>query len=156
VEDLRVPKRQVAVEVVLPGGTVRRVSVFLAAAAPGHEGAERVSDLLNGGGNFFPAFDEQSGAMTFLNRESVALARVARDAEEWASNGVALATEHEVEITLADGTRLQGVVSYLLPPEHSRLVDFLNHASPFFPLLERDSVTLVSRAQVARVAFLSS
>jgi hypothetical protein len=155
VEELRVPKRRVAVEVVLPSGVARRVSVFLAEAAPDHEGAERVSDLLNGGADFFPAYDEQCGAMTFLNRESVALARVARELEQDASDDIAVPTEHEVEITLVDGTRLQGVVSYLLPPERSRLGDFLNQSAPFFRLVERDFVTLVRRAQVARVALLS-
>ena len=48
-EDLRVPKRAVLVEVVLPGGDARGVSVFLGEGAETHEGPERLSDLLNGG-----------------------------------------------------------------------------------------------------------
>jgi hypothetical protein len=70
-EDLRIPKRQVPVEVVLPGGQSRRVSLFLAENAAGHEGPQRVSDLLNGHEPFY----------SLLEREGVALvsrAHVAR------------------------------------------------------------------------------
>jgi hypothetical protein len=155
VEDLRVPKRRVPVEVVLPGGAARRVSLFLAEASPDHEGPERPSDLLNGRDGFIPALDEESGAMTFLQRASIALARVPSEFEPDPGGGFTIPTEHEVEITLADGNRLAGLMSYLLPPERSRLVDFLNGASPFFRLIERDGVTLVGRAHVARVAIVS-
>ena len=53
-EDLRVPKRAVAVEVVLPGGVARQVSVYLSEGAASHPGPERLSDLLNGSAPFIP------------------------------------------------------------------------------------------------------
>jgi hypothetical protein len=53
-DDLRVPKRAVPVEVILPGGSARRVSVFLGEGAAAHHGPERLSDLLNGSAPFIP------------------------------------------------------------------------------------------------------
>jgi hypothetical protein len=153
-EDLRVPKRAVAVEVVLPGGNARRVSVFLGEGAAAHEGPERLSDLLNGDVPFIPAQDAESGLMTFLHRASVAVARVAA-ADEPADASFTSPTEHEVEITLTDGSSVNGLVAYVAPESHERLVDFLNRPEPFFRLLERDGVALVGRAHVARVACLS-
>jgi len=155
VEELRVPKRRVPVEVVLPGGAARRVALFLAEAAPGHDGPERPGDVLNGSSAFIPALDEESGGMTFLNRASIALARVSAEVEPDPGGGFTIPNEQEVEITLADGSRLSGLVSYVLPPERSRLGDFLNQATPFFRLLERGGVTLVGRAHVARIALVS-
>ncbi len=55
---------------------------------------------------------------------------------------------------LNDGGRLRGLVGYVLPPERSRLVDFLNEAPLFFRLLERDQVALVNKHHVARVALI--
>jgi hypothetical protein len=152
-EDLRVPKRRIHVEIVQPGGAVRRVVVFLAEAAVSHGGPERLSDVLNGREEFVPAHDEEAGVMTFLNRRSVALARVARDAEEEPCEEVTIPAEHEVEITLLDGSRLRGLVSYVRPG-NARLVDYLNETLPFFRLLEQDTTALVSRHHVARVALL--
>ena len=80
VEELRVPKRRVRVEVVLPGGAARHVSLFLAEASADHEGPERPSDLLNGRDGFIPALDEDSGAMTFLHRSPSSQRRGARAA----------------------------------------------------------------------------
>jgi hypothetical protein len=91
--------------------------------------------------------------MSFLHRSSIAVARVAAD-QEPADDSFTIPTEHEVEITLVDGARLSGLVAYVAPESHERLVDFLNRTEPFFRLLERDQVALVGRAHVARVALL--
>jgi len=152
--DLRIPKRAVPVEVVLPGGEARQVSVFLAEGAASHPGPERLSDLLNGSAPFIPAREDGSGAMTFLHRASIAVARVAAD-EEPADDSFTIPTEHEVEITLTDGSRLSGLVAYVAPESRERLVDFLNRSEPFLRLMERDRVALVGRAHVARVALVS-
>ncbi len=152
-EDLRVPKRAIPVEVVLPGGEVRQVSIFLSEGAASHPGPERVSDLLNGSAPFIPARESGSGAMTFLHRASIAVARVAAD-EEPSDDSFTIPLEHEVEVTLVDGTRLSGLVAYVAPESRERLVDFLNRPEPFLRLLERERVALVGRAHVARVAVL--
>jgi hypothetical protein len=152
--DLRVPKRRVAAEVVLPGGEVRRISLFLAEAASSHAGPERPSDLLNGGAEFVPALDEEGGAMTFLNRAGLAVVRVDPALEVEDADALTLPTEHEVEVRLGTGETLRGLVSYLRPPDHSRLVDFLNEAPPFFRLLEERAIALVNKRHVSRVALL--
>ena len=152
-DELKVPKRQVAAEVLLPGGRARRMTLFLAEGAPDHQGPEVPLDLLNGRHDFLPARDEATGAMTFLHRPGVAAVRVDR-ALDAAEEEVTLPTEHEVEVRLADGTGLTGLVTYEAPVPHDRLVDFLNRPEPFFRLLERDGVALVGRAHVARVSLL--
>ena len=75
-DELRVPKHKVDVEVILPGGAVRRMALFLAEAAPDHAGPEVPLDLLNGREDFVPAFDEAAGAMSFLHRPGVPVVRV--------------------------------------------------------------------------------
>ena len=143
-EDLRVPKRSVPVEVVLPGGEARQV--LLSEGAASHPGPERLSDLLNGTAPFIPARESGSGAMTFLHRASIAVARVASRRSRPTADSFTIPTEHEVEITLADGARLSGLVAYVAPQSRERLVDFLNRPEPFLRLLERDRVALVGRA----------
>ena len=61
-EDLRVPKRAVRVEVVLPGGEARQVSIYLPEGAATHPGPERLSDLLNG------SAPSRERLVDFLNR----------------------------------------------------------------------------------------
>jgi hypothetical protein len=150
-DDLRVPKQKVAAEVILPGGVVRRMAFFLAWAAPGHTGPERPLDLLNGHADFLPAFDEQAAAMTFLHRKGVLVIRVERahDADDEAAT---LPTEHEVDVHLGDGTVQRGLVSFVRPPDHSRLVDVLNEPPPFFRLHQGALVAYVNKRHVALVA----
>lgn len=146
-DELKVPKRRAQVEVLLPGGAARQVTVFLAEYAPRHSGPERLSDLLNAHDDFVPALDVATDTMTFLNRHTIAAARVAREME-LADEGDA----HEVEITLVDGTTLRGSVTFLMPPDRSRLLDYLNDAPPFVRLAETERVSLVNKRHIARVA----
>jgi len=149
-DDLRVPKRRAQVEVLLPDGSAREVTVFLAEFAPRHSGPERLSDLLNAADDFVPALDVAADAMTFLNRHGIAAARVGREWElaEEAPSG----EKHEVEITLVGGTTLRGTVTVVLPPGRTRLLDFLNDAQPFLRLAESEKIALVNKRHIARVA----
>jgi hypothetical protein len=153
-DDLRVPKRRTPVEIQLNGGAVHHVAVFLGDFAHDHAGPEQLSDLLNGPGDFVPAHDLDSNAMTFLNRSGVAVVRLGGHVDPETTDQHTLPTEHEVEIVLHDGAKLRGLVSYVLPPEHSRLIDFLNEAPLFFRLLEQSAVCLINKRHVARVALI--
>jgi hypothetical protein len=149
--DLRVPKHKVAAEVILPGGVIQRMALFLAEGAPGHDGPERPLDLLNGAEDFLPVFDEAGGTMSFLNRREVAAVRVAR-ALDTDDAPTTLPTEHEVAVRLGDGTVQHGLVSFVRPPDHSRLVDLLNEPLPFFRLLQGAQVAYLNKRHVAVVA----
>ena len=149
-EDLKVPKRRAPVEVLLPGGAARQMTVFLAEFASTHSGPERLSDLLNAQDEFVPALDIATDTMSFLARHSIAAARVARQWE--VGEELAGTEEEEVEITLTSGATLRGTLRFALPPGRSRLLDHLNDAQPFVRLEEGEKVALVNKRHIARVA----
>lgn len=145
------PKRAVQVELTRPGGARLDAEVYLAEFASSHLGGERLSEMLNGG-SFLPARDRAHGKVVFLTCQNIAVARVAREVE--ADDDAAahtIPTEHEVRVTLVDGQRLQGLLTYVLPPERARLIDFLNSCPQFIPLLEADHLALVNRAHIAQI-----
>ncbi len=148
-EELRVPKRHVQVEVLIPGGGARQVTVFLAEFASTHSGPERLSDLLNAHDDFLPVLDVATGGTMFIGRHSIAAARVAPEWEpaEQTEEG----DRHELEIVLTDGTQLRGAVAFVPPPGRSRLLDFLNEPQPFLRLAESEKVALIHKRHIARV-----
>jgi len=52
------------------------------------------------------------------------------------------------ELTLVDGSTLRGFASAELPEQHSRLLDYLNDASPFFAVSADEEFHFVNRAHV--------
>lgn len=150
-DELRIPKRRVEVELVLAGHGARRVVLFLSDFAVGHDGAERVSDLLNDPPDFLPARDLATDQVLFVQREQVVVARVAREPEPEDAERYTLPTEHEVVLLLADGQRVSGLVTYVLPPDRSRLVDYLNAAPPFVRVHEGEREAYVNRRYVVCV-----
>lgn len=145
---LRIPKHRADVEVTDSDGQSRRFSVFLAERTS-RGGPERVSDLLNGPREFLPAIDCETDAMTFLARSCIVVARVAGPL--WDVDELNLPLEHEVEVVLSNGQALAGLVSYVLPSENSRVVDYLNDPAPFLALVEGERVALVNKRHVLRV-----
>jgi hypothetical protein len=152
--DLRVPKRRLTVAATLVDGSRREVAVFLAEAAPGHEGGERLSDLLNGESDFLPAQELETREMTFLNRAAIVVAEADAEAERTRADEVTIPTEHAVEVELTGGRKLRGHVSYVLPPERDRLADFLNLGTLFLPLHAESRVLLVHKRHVVRVVLV--
>ena len=53
-----------------------------------------------------------------------------------------------VELTLVNGTIFRGFATAELPVYHSRLLDYLNDASPFFAVSADDEFHFVNRAHV--------
>jgi hypothetical protein len=155
-QELRVPKHRTPVELVLAGGATRNVLVFLSEFAARHSGPERLSDLLDGESEFIPAVDGSTDAVCFLNSTSVAVARVAASVEGDDVGQHTIPTQHEVEITLVGGVKLRGLVAYVMPPDRSRLTDYLNSEPRFIKLIEQEGVALVNKQHVTLVEALGS
>lgn len=150
--ELHVPKRRVEVELTFVNRERRRLALFLSSERPGRAGPERVSDLLARAEPFFPAVDPATGDVSLVARDAVALARLGPADEPDDGDALTLPTEHPVEIHLRDGGRVEGTLSYVLPPERSRPIDFLNAAPRFFRLLAGRDLLLVNRDAVVSVA----
>lgn len=155
-QELRVPKHRIPVELTLVGGTTRNVLVFLAEFAARHSGPERLSDLLDGESEFIPSVEASTDAVFFLNRASVAVARMASSVEADDEGQHTIRTEHDVEITLVGGAKLRGLVAYVMPPERSRLTDYLNSEPRFIELIEQEGVALVNKQHIALIEALGS
>jgi hypothetical protein len=148
-ESLRVPKHRAPVEVVWVDGVSQLFDVFLADSAPGHEGPERLSDLLGDEISFVPAFDHSDGPI-WLNLANVVAVRAIPELDPL-SDVETLPTEHEVEVTITTGAVFRGLISYVRPDEQSRLTDFLNDGRMFLRLLDGASVVFVNKRHVLRI-----
>ncbi len=147
-DELRVPKRRLSVEVSFSADDNKHLALFLGEAAEHHGGPERPSDLLNGATAFLPMIDPDTGSMWLINCAAIAFMRVPIDAE--IDEGDALETNetHSVRVTLKDGRKLEGYLRYVRPTDSSRLTDHLNEPPMFFRLLEPDRAVLVNKHQV--------
>ena len=150
-EELRIPKRRVPVEVSIPGIGWRKVVVFLSEFASTHLGAERVSDLFTGPNEFIPAYDPEKNEAVLFRRDGVLGVRASLDLEPPTEATHTVPDEHELEVFLDDGTSVRGLVTYVLPPDRARVIDFLNEAPRFFRMQEQDRAVLINKLHVTHV-----
>jgi hypothetical protein len=141
----RVDKRRAPAEVALSTGGSLRGAFFLAASGVTQTHPERVADLLNGDGGFFPFASGADGSetMLLLNRAHVIAVKLLDPVPEAPLEpGYALATERRVALLLSDGTRREGSFRVSLPPGRDRLSDYARMPERF-RYLETDAATFV-------------
>jgi hypothetical protein len=118
----------------------------VAGSSATHEGPERVKDVLNAEGGFFPfEVDGSGGTRTVLyNRDQVIVVSLRDNNEPRLDPGYDVAIRRVVSMLLSNGARLKGVVSVHRPQGHDRLSDFARSSEHFRYLETPNGACLVN------------
>jgi len=149
-----VPKRAVTVELALRGRAPERARVFVPAREDGEVARHAVIDLLEKELGFLPTQAESDRTPQIFNKDALVWVAVAshKVAAAGAEDDDALFEyRHEVRVELVGGDMLVGELLYTLPPEHARVVDYLNSAGRFLRLWTPERVYLINKSFVERV-----
>ncbi len=148
--DLKVPTRELEVELAVEGSAPRRLELFL--PAPGAEvpAHEALRGHLGAGGRFMPARDPETGKLVLVSRGRVLWAAVERpEAERRAQLEMDLYdVRYPVRLELAGGGALEGELLYSPPSAQARVLDHLNGSGPFLCLFQWDRVLVVNASRV--------
>lgn len=142
-EIFRVPKREVEARILLDDGRTVDCTIFTAVTSP-EGGPQRVLDRLNDPEEeFLPV---HAGEERFLlNRSGIVTVELGGEAESVEGVDSDAGKMVAVRLTLTGGIGLIGRFHLVMPPERSRVLDYLNAAPRFLPLYGESKVTLVQR-----------
>jgi len=139
---------RVRAEVLVTGGRSLIGFLHLQPLALFHSGPETPEDALNREEAFFPLTSENQ--TIFLAKSQVIAVTVStvpvRDPDR-----VEAARTLGMQVELSDGSEFVGAVTSELPPDRARVLDFLNHATGFFCLVDQDAMRFVNRTHVRLV-----
>jgi len=153
VDTLRVPQLEVPVKVLIDNGQILEGRVFVPEIGPdGQPG--RVLDRLNDPDDHFLPMAVSDDRL-LLNKSGIVTVDLADVEHEVAGFAEHVGTEALVRITLAVGTAVVGKLFVRMPPQRARVLDFLNAAGRFIPVLTGEHVLLVQRSYVLFVRTLS-
>lgn len=146
--EFRFEKIRVPAELTLASGDVVAGTFFVAGAASGHHGPERVGDLLNERPGFFP-FEREDGTTALYNRAQLVMVALAGEATT--EPGFEVAKKLRVTILLSTGERLSGTVPVYRPYGRERLSDYAQTPETFRYLLTSERELLVNAAHVVEL-----
>lgn len=151
--DYRVEKERREATLTLSTGMTVRGSVFVAARCAGHEGHERIKDLLNADAGFFPFEVEDDGGrqVALYHREHVVLVTLPTPEEPRQDPAYDVAVTRRVAMLLAGGTRLTGRVHVYRPPGRDRLSDYAHNAERFQYLEGADGTFIVNARYIVEL-----
>ncbi len=151
-QQLAVEKRTVPVTVRFEDGQELKGDLFLSQTAKRHLGQETVLDYMNEPDEFFPLKAADERTVRMINKRRVIEVSVAA-AAEFENEEVAKAGAKQERMTVMFKTshRLSGTGYIEMPPQKSRIIDFLNQGSQFFLIKDGDVARVCNRKQISYV-----
>lgn len=146
----RVDKSEQPVILFQADGSVMQGVVFLSACAYSHIGRQTLADLLREKGEFFP-FRSEAGHFCVTNKTTITHIRYEQITPEQ-EDYVPLGNPVDVLINFAGGEQLRGTVVIEMPEGRTRLFDFINSMSGFFPMSNGEARYLVNVAQIRDIS----
>lgn len=151
----RVPKVSVEVSVTLEGGLQVQGNAHVSPASGDHDGRERLIELLLADEPFMPLTSDEGDARLIHKRRIVLIRFASLYDADLSPEETEGALEVPVRVELcgvpADRAIVDGRLLIVMPPGHCRILDVLNVARPFFPLLSDGGVALVGLKHVVSV-----
>jgi hypothetical protein len=144
----KVPKIETQVRILLDDGRTLDGSIFTSVTGP-RGGPETVLDrLTDASEEFLPLACGDDRLL--LNKTGIILVQCPPDAlgPDADERG---AKEVPVRVSLAGGTSVLGRLAIRMPPARARVLDYLNSAPRFVPLLGERQVTLVQKHFIVTV-----
>lgn len=153
-EELRVPTRQIHVEVVISTGAHVQGSLFVHESPYYSCNSEYVVHLLNDERTFLPlAVDEHPAAPFIVNKSHIVRVRLPLPAQERSEQTEHAAIDHaDCTLHLADGDSVKGTLSLDTPETSSRVVDKLNLAESFVPVVTDEGIDFVRKSHVVHAS----
>jgi hypothetical protein len=145
-----IPRVAMPATLLQTAGGKREGEIYVMERVPQHAGHETPLDMLNRAAEgWFPFQPKGNGAGVLLVAKARTVSLIVPLTEPEDAARVSAAKQARLEVTLADGTQLNGWATLELPQHHSRVLDYLNAATePFFAVTTADGVYLVNRAHV--------
>ena len=155
--ELRFEKRRADVVVSLSSGTVVYGCIFTAEGVTGHDGPERVGDLLNSDPRGFLPVEvrEGDGTRTVLINCAHMVTVAIADHEAALEAGYAVATRRFVSIKLSSAQSVTGTIRVYRPEGHERLSDWTRQPEVFRYVETIDSTLLVNTNHIVEVSEVS-
>ena len=149
--DLRIPTKELTVELTLLGGATSTVALHLA------EHEQKFIDRLQDDQRFVPVRDADTGTWSMINKNGLLWASIVlidgRLPIDVAEDEEAPLFDRQVEVRLEfeQGEPLGGKILYSPPPGQTRVTDHMNRPAQFFRLWTSDHLYIVNKVHVLRL-----
>jgi len=139
----RIPTRATVVRILLDDGRSLDGQLFTSDAGPGGRPQNLLDHLNDAASDFVPLASGRESIL--VNKAGIVWVQLSGEAAEEIAVDAEGGHRVPVRLSLAGGISLVGVFSIVMPPERSRVLDYLNAAGRFVPVFGEGAVTLVQR-----------
>ncbi len=149
-EDYAVPRREVPVTARLLDGQELVGTMYTPLEGPDGEPGHLI-DHLNKESKYFVTLNDGTSTHLIQAHRLLTVQVAGDEVEEHVEDELehaALSRHLLVKFNLSSGIELIGNLTYLQPPDHARLLDYLNAARRFIPIVVQKKLIYINRDQI--------
>ena len=148
-EVYRVPRREILVRILVDDGRTLDGTLFTAESGAGGCPEDVLAHLNDPAEDFVPLL---CGSDSFLlNKAGILWVQLTGEPAAEIAENSGSGQSVPVRLSLAGGLSIVGTLLIVMPPERSRVLDYLNASLRFLPLFGEGTVTLVQRSFLVTV-----
>ena len=147
--ELRVPTVAMVSGVTCLDGRTFHGRIFVPASSSTHEGPMRAQEWMNTGAQFFPFLPDDAKSPIILNKKEVLMLSI-EVGEEGGADDNPVDVDRQVVVECGP-RRLTGHLHIDMPPNHQRVLDYLNRPEAFLSLHDGHRLHLVQKHNITRV-----
>jgi hypothetical protein len=153
-EIFRVPQREIEVRITMEDGETLQGVLYVPATGQGG-GPGRLGDRLNDENErFIPVALQQQALL--VNKTRIMLVELPQGEAEGELQEAGSCVERGIEVEMKGGVRLAGRLKYTMPVERERILDYMNAAPMFIPMLQDGRVVLLNGRYLVSLKDLGS
>jgi len=146
--ELRVPTGVLPVEIECADGRRFTGRIFIPTASPNHDGPTRPEEWMNDPALFFPFVPDGGEKPVLMNKREILVLTVLAPWTEESAPVENPVVRVRVE---AESRRVEGDLYIDMPPNHLRVLDYVNRPELFLLLREGDVRHLIQKERITRV-----
>ena len=112
---------------------------------------QSVKNVLEDSEMFFSLYNPHRKSSEIVNKDQILSIALPLEKEENNVSIKVLPTIHPVEVKLHDGTRLEGTLHYFMPPQTSRVLDYVGLEQRFIEIRTKAALILINKKHILKL-----
>jgi hypothetical protein len=144
-------EKSVGLKITFSGGEKEELELPLLESGKKAPLSETVSSLLEDSESFLSLLNPKTKSPEIINKDQILFVKLPPEKNEDSMSINVKPVVHSVEIKLHDGSSLKGKLQYFMPPQTSRILDYIGDDQRFIQIQAKSALLLVNKRHIVKM-----
>ena len=148
-------EKRVGLRITFSGGGSEELELSIPESGKKAPLSETVSSYLEESDPFLSLLNPKTAVPEIINKDQILFLKLPAEKSEDAMSINVKPVIHSVEVKLHDGSSLKGKLEYFMPPQASRIIDYVGAEQRFIRIHAKSALLLVNKRHIVKLRQVS-